>query len=50
MHGALFIPPLTTVQLPPAMIDREVVLHIIEGRSGGGRKRLYCPLLIRRSA
>ncbi|GAA0504041.1 hypothetical protein GCM10009414_12200 [Tatumella terrea] len=48
--GELFIPPLTTVQLPPAVIGREAALHIIEGRTGGGCKRLHCPLLIRSSA
>ncbi len=48
--GELFIPPLTTVQLPHAVIGREAALHIIEGRTGGGRKRLHCPLLIRSSA
>lgn len=30
----LFLPPLTTIQLPHDIIGREAALHIIEGREG----------------
>lgn len=33
--GHLFLPPLTTIQLPHDIIGREAALHIIEGREGG---------------
>lgn len=32
--GHLFLPPLTTIQLPHDIIGREAALHIIEGRRG----------------
>lgn len=48
--GDLFLPPLTTLQLPHDVIGREAALHIIEGRSGGGVRRIACPLLMRQSA
>lgn len=48
--GHLFLPPLTTMQLPHDIIGREAALHVIEGRTGGGQKRIPCPLLIRCSA
>lgn len=45
--GHLFLPPLTTIQLPHDIIGREAALHIIEGREGGRVTRIPCPLLIR---
>ncbi|KFD20344.1 MULTISPECIES: LacI family DNA-binding transcriptional regulator [Tatumella] len=48
--GHLFLPPLTTVQLPHDIIGREAALHIIEGRQISGQQRIPCPLLIRESA
>lgn len=44
--GHLFLPPLTTIQLPHDIIGREAALRIIEGREGG-RRQIPCPLLIR---
>ncbi|HCQ1742635.1 TPA: LacI family DNA-binding transcriptional regulator [Escherichia coli] len=45
--GHLFLPPLTTIQLPHDIIGREAALHIIEDREGGRVTRIPCPLLIR---
>ncbi len=36
--GHLFLPPLTTIQLPHDIIGREAALHIIEGREGEERR------------
>jgi len=47
--GDLFLPPLTTVQLPHHEIGREAVLHLIEGRKSTGIQTLRCPLLVRKS-
>lgn len=47
--GDLFLPPLTTVQLPHQEIGREAVLHLIEGRKSTGIQTLCCPLLVRQS-
>ena len=48
--GHLFLPSLTTVQLPHETLGREAALHIIEGRQTRGPQRIPCPLLIRESA
>ena len=48
--GDLFLPPLTTVQLPHDVIGREAALHIIEGREARGQHRIHCPLRVRQSA
>ncbi|EPB9885546.1 LacI family DNA-binding transcriptional regulator [Yersinia enterocolitica] len=47
--GELFLPPLTTVQLPHYDIGREAALHLIEGRESRSTHRLPCPLLERAS-
>ncbi|RKQ40921.1 LacI family DNA-binding transcriptional regulator [Enterobacter sp. R1(2018)] len=45
--GELFLPPLTTVQLPHHEIGRQAALHLIEGRTHGGVQPVACPLLKR---
>ncbi|EPF15441.1 Ribose operon repressor [Cedecea davisae] len=45
--GDLFLPPLTTVQLPHEEIGRQAALHLIDGLTSGGVKRLPCPLVKR---
>ncbi|MCY9847898.1 LacI family DNA-binding transcriptional regulator [Pectobacterium polaris] len=47
--GNLFLPPLSTIQLPHDEIGRQATLHIIENRENGGCQQLPCPLLIRSS-
>ncbi|WP_145600997.1 LacI family DNA-binding transcriptional regulator [Yersinia frederiksenii] len=47
--GELFLPPLTTVQLPHYDIGREAALHLIERRESRLTHRLPCPLLERAS-
>lgn len=47
--GHLFLPPLTTLQLPHAEIGRAAALHLIEQRTTQGINRLACPLLLRAS-
>ncbi len=47
--GHLFLPALTTVQLPHAEIGRQASLHLIEQRTSDGIHRLECPLLVRAS-
>lgn len=47
--GELFLPPLSTVQLPHHALGREAALHVIEGRQSGGITYLPCPLLARDS-
>ncbi|MEH2921637.1 LacI family DNA-binding transcriptional regulator [Samsonia erythrinae] len=47
--GDLFLPPLSTIQLPHDEIGRQATLHIIEKRENGGCQQLPCPLLIRSS-
>ncbi|MEH0831987.1 LacI family DNA-binding transcriptional regulator [Pectobacterium cacticida] len=47
--GNLFLPPLSTVQLPHDEIGRQATLHIIEKRENRGCQQLPCPLLIRAS-
>ena len=45
--GELFLPPLSTVQLPHHELGREAALHVIEGRQRRGISRIPCPLLKR---
>ncbi|GKX63119.1 sucrose operon repressor [Pragia fontium] len=47
--GDLFLPGLTTVQLPHLEIGRQAALHIIEQRAGLKVEALPCPLLERAS-
>ncbi len=47
--GDLFLPPLTTVQLPHVEIGREAVLHLIEQRPHRGLIKIASPLLTRAS-
>lgn len=47
--GDLFIPPLTTVQLPHREIGREAVLHLIEQRPNQGLIKIDSPVLERES-
>ncbi|WNN45967.1 MULTISPECIES: LacI family DNA-binding transcriptional regulator [Winslowiella] len=47
--GDLFLPPLTTVQLPHVEIGREAVLHLIEQRGSQGLVKIASPLLERAS-
>lgn len=43
----LFLPPLSTVQLPHHELGRQAALHVIEGRTRSGISYLPCPLLKR---
>lgn len=45
----LFLPPLTTVQLPHYEIGEQATLHLIEGRMDKKVHRLHCPLIERDS-
>lgn len=45
----LFLPPLTTVQLPHFEMGEQAALHLIEGRTGNERYPLHCPLIVRES-
>lgn len=45
--GELFLPPLSTVQLPHHELGRQAALHVIEGRQSSGINYLPCPLLKR---
>lgn len=45
----LFLPPLTTVQLPHYEMGREAALHLIEGRTGNDVVPIECPLIERES-
>ncbi|AIR67549.1 LacI family DNA-binding transcriptional regulator [Cedecea neteri] len=45
--GDLFLPPLTTVQLPHEAIGRQAALHLIDGLTSSGIQRLPCPLVRR---
>ncbi len=47
--GELYLPPLTTVQLPYYDIGRQAALHLIRGRESRAIHRLPCPLLERGS-
>lgn len=47
--GELFLPPLTTVQLPHYDIGREAALHLIKGRESRQVHQLPCPLIERAS-
>jgi len=47
--GDLFLPPLTTVQLPHSEIGREAVLHLIEQRPNHGLIKIASPVLERAS-
>jgi DNA-binding LacI/PurR family transcriptional regulator len=45
----LFLPPLTTVQLPYYEIGQRAARHLIEALEGTGTQRVDCPLVIRAS-
>ena len=45
----LFLPPLTTVQLPYYDIGRRAARHLIEGLELSGTQLVDCPLVIRES-
>lgn len=45
----LFLPPLTTVQLPHYEMGQQAALHLIEGRTANQVHYLDCPLVIRES-
>jgi DNA-binding LacI/PurR family transcriptional regulator len=45
----LFIPPLTTVQLPYYEIGRKAVRHLIESLDVSGAQPVDCPLVVRTS-
>lgn len=45
----LFLPPLTTVQLPHYEMGEQAALHLIEGRIGKEVYQLPCPLIVRES-
>lgn len=45
----LFLPPLSTVQLPLAEIGRAAALHIIRKRKGARIHRIHCPFIDRAS-
>jgi DNA-binding LacI/PurR family transcriptional regulator len=45
----LFLPPLTTVQLPYYEIGQRAARHLIEGLDLSGTQRVDCPLVIRAS-
>lgn len=45
----LFLPPLTTVQLPYYEIGQQAALHLIEGRERSGTQLVDCPLVTRQS-
>jgi DNA-binding LacI/PurR family transcriptional regulator len=45
----LFIPPLTTVQLPYYEIGRQAARHLIETLELSGTQRVDCPLVVRTS-
>jgi DNA-binding LacI/PurR family transcriptional regulator len=47
--GELFLPPLTTVQLPHYELGRQAALHLIEQREHRDQVKLPCPLLERGS-
>lgn len=47
--GELFLPPLTTVQLPHYELGRQAALHLIEQREHRDQIRMPCPLLERGS-
>ncbi|WP_241609076.1 LacI family DNA-binding transcriptional regulator [Rosenbergiella australiborealis] len=47
--GHLFLPGLTTLQLPHREIGRQAALHIIQQRHNPGVHHLHCPLLHRHS-
>lgn len=45
----LFLPPLTTVQLPHYEMGREAALHLIEGKKDRETHLVDCPLIVRES-
>ncbi|MNG32945.1 HTH-type transcriptional repressor CytR [compost metagenome] len=45
----LFIPPLTTVQLPYYEIGRRAARHLIENLEVSGAQPVDCPLVVRAS-
>ena len=45
----LFIPPLTTVQLPHYEMGEQAALHLIEGRQGEETRYIDCPLIVGQS-
>jgi DNA-binding LacI/PurR family transcriptional regulator len=45
----LFIPPLTTVQLPYYEIGRQAARHLIESLEVSGPQPVDCPLVVRAS-
>ncbi|EER47704.1 LacI family DNA-binding transcriptional regulator [Actinobacillus minor] len=45
----LFLPPLTTVQLPHYEMGKQAALHLIEGRKGNNTYPIECPLIVRES-
>ncbi|CAI2500846.1 LacI family DNA-binding transcriptional regulator [Serratia ficaria] len=47
--GELFLPPLTTVQLPHYELGRQAALHLIEQREHRNQVKVACPLLERGS-
>lgn len=47
--GELFLPPLTTVQLPHYELGQQAALHLINQRTHVDTVRVACPLLIRSS-
>lgn len=45
----LFLPPLTTVQLPHYEMGKQAALHLIENRQGADVYPIDCPLIVRES-
>ncbi|PJG83072.1 LacI family DNA-binding transcriptional regulator [Caviibacterium pharyngocola] len=45
----LFLPPLTTVQLPHYEMGEQAALHLIEDRTAKGKQYVDCPLVVRAS-
>ena len=45
----LFLPPLTTVQLPHYEMGKQAALHLIENRKGEEVYLIECPLIVRES-
>ncbi|MNP69624.1 HTH-type transcriptional repressor CytR [compost metagenome] len=47
--GQLFLPPLTTVQLPHYELGRQAALHLINQLDHRETRKVACPLLLRES-
>ena len=45
----LFLPLLTTVQLPHYEMSKQAALHLIENRKGSEISPIKCPLIVRES-